>query len=281
MKISAVVISFNPQCDLLFNNILSYSRHVDQIIVVDNSTELDVKKEINEFCSNNQYIYHDMSGNRGIAAALNVGFNYAIKSNSEWVLTMDQDSNFVSDLEGYKSQIIDNTCSDVLLLIPIYDYHNMGKLEGVKSCNPIIAPQSGNLVKLSNYNKLGLYREDYFIDFVDYEYCLRAKSKGLVLHQINTVILNHKAGEKKTVSFLGIQYDYFEAAPIRYYYVVRNGLKTALIYKDFRSLIIVLKTAIRIVFIEKNKLEKLKFVSRGVVDFFKPSFFWGGIYNDK
>lgn len=35
--------------------------------------------------------------------------------------------------------------------------------------------QSANLVNVEVYKKLGKYREEYFIDCVDYEYCLRAR----------------------------------------------------------------------------------------------------------
>jgi rhamnosyltransferase len=276
MKITAVIVSFNPDCEVLFNNIKSYSGHVDEVLLIDNSTKLEIKNQIQEYCGKYQFIYHSMNGNKGIASALNVGFDYAIRNSTEWVLTMDQDSSFFSDLEGFKSFIKDQNCSDLMSLVPVYDFNNSGKINRNDTSNLIIAPQSGNLVSLSNYVKIGPFREDYFIDFVDYEYCLRAKSKGLVLHQINTVILNHQAGVNKIVSFFGIKYNYFEAAPFRYYYVVRNGLKTALTYKDFRSLFIVLKTTMRIVFIEKNKLKKIKFVIKGILDLFKPAISKGG-----
>jgi rhamnosyltransferase len=275
MKITAVIISFNPNCESLFNNIKSYDKNVDEIIVVDNSTELDLKTCIKSMCENSQFIYHDMNGNKGIAAALNIGFDYAIKSRAEWVLTMDQDSSFVSDLESYKSYIRNNDCSKLLLLAPLYNYHNINEIKNVVSSNPTIVPQSGNLVKLSNYIKLGPYREDYFIDFVDYEYCLRAKSQNLLLHQINSEILNHESGVCATISFLGIKYNYFESTPIRYYFVVRNGLKTAIIYKNLHSLFIVLKTIMRIIILENNKIIKLKFILKGGQDFLKSNF--GGL----
>lgn len=275
MKITAVIISFNPNCESLFDNIKSYDKNVDEIIVVDNSTELDLKTHIKKMCENSQFIYHDMNGNKGIAAALNIGFDYAIKKRAEWVLTMDQDSSFVSDLESYKSYIRSNDCSKLLLLAPLYNYHNISKIENIISSNPTIVPQSGNLVKLSNYIKLGPYREDYFIDFVDYEYCFRAKSQNLLLYQINSEILNHKSGVCTTISFLGIKYNYFESTPVRYYFVVRNGLKTAIIYKNLHSLFIVLKTIMRIIILENNKIIKSKFILKGGRDFFKSKF--GGL----
>jgi rhamnosyltransferase len=269
MNISAVVISYNPECELLFNNIKSYDKHVSQIIIIDNSTDFEKKVIIEKFCHDNKFVYHDMNGNLGIGAALNVGFDYAVKGNAEWVLTMDQDSCFVTDLEGYKAYINNDECENVIALIPTYDYYGSIEVNNEKPSNPIIAPQSGNLVKLSNFIKLGPYREDYFIDFVDYEYCLRAKANELLIFKINSVKLSHEPGVRSSVSVFGVQYSYFEAAPMRYYYVIRNGLKTALIYRNFQSVYIVIKTAMRVLFLEDKKRVKLKFVWKGFFDFFK------------
>lgn len=272
MKITVVIISFNPDCSVLFNNIKSYSEYVDEVIVVDNSTKSEIQSQIEKRCKNYQFMYHSMNSNKGIAAALNVGFDYAIKNGAEWVLTMDQDSSFRTDLKSYKSFVKSNNCSEVLLLAPLYNYHNLNNLENTKASNIKIVPQSGNLVNLSNYIKIGPYREDYFIDFVDYEYCFRAKTHNLSLHEISTEILNHESGVCTTISLFGIKYYYFESSPVRYYYVVRNGLKTAMIYKNLQSLLIVLKTIARIISIENNKIVKLKFVFRGFIDFFKSKY---------
>ncbi|GGA63264.1 glycosyl transferase family 2 [Flavobacterium palustre] len=269
MKISAVIISFNPNCNLLFQNISSYKNSVDEIIVVDNSTDCAKKKEIKTLCNDNEFVYHDMNGNKGIAAALNIGFEYTQKNKSEWVLTMDQDSCFLTDFTGYRNYINSNDCTNLIALIPAYAYYNDTNTENKILSDPIIAPQSGNLVKLSNYIKLGPYNEDYFIDFVDYEYCLRARLKDMGIKAISSVILNHEPGVQNSISILGFNYKYFEASPIRYYYVVRNGLKTALNYKNAQSLLIVLKTIARVFCIEKQKTEKIKFIFKGGFDFLK------------
>lgn len=272
MNISAVIISFNPNCDLLFNNINSYKKYVDQVVIIDNSTDFTKKKDIKNHCQDYQFIYHDMNSNVGIAAALNVGFKYARENNSEWVLTMDQDSSFLTDFNGFKNYLNDNNCSELIALVPAYSYHKNSSSDTTKretSSKLILAPQSGNLVKLSNFIKLGPYKEDYFIDFVDYEYCLRARSKNMTLKEIIDVTLYHEPGIQNSISILGFKYKYFEAAPIRYYYVVRNGLRTALTYKNISSLVIVLKTIARVLFIEKHKIEKLKFILKGGLDFLK------------
>ena len=65
-----------------------YMNDVERVVVVDNS-ETD-NSVLCEQLPNVQYI--SLGENKGIAAALNVGCNEAMKKGAEWVLTMDQDS---------------------------------------------------------------------------------------------------------------------------------------------------------------------------------------------
>lgn len=276
MNISAIVIAFNPICDLLLTNIFSYEDQVDQIIIVDNSTDLSIKKGIENMCFNKKYHYYDMKSNKGIAAALNAGFDAAIKCGSDWALTMDQDSSFHSDLEGFKSYIKNKDILNVLLLAPIYNCYNVGLEKNTKTTYLKVVIQSGNLINIYNYLKVGPYREDFFIDFVDYEFCLRSKAYELKICQINSVILKHEPGVIKNINFLGIKYKYFSSLPIRYYYVVRNGITTAYIYKNLWCFLIVIKSFMRIILIEENKKIKLNFVFKAITDFLKSNY---GMYN--
>ena len=53
--------------------------------------------------------------------------------------------------------------------------------------------QSGNLVNAAADEKLGDYKEEYFIDCVDYEYCLRAKRYGTYrIVQCGSAVLKHQ-----------------------------------------------------------------------------------------
>lgn len=97
MKIVAVVIWFNPNKSM-FENICSYSKYVFKTIIIDNSTiDNSVLIEANE---NIEYI--SLNKNFGIAAALNIGYKRAEALESDWVLTMDQDSSFSDiDIKNY------------------------------------------------------------------------------------------------------------------------------------------------------------------------------------
>ena len=70
LKIGSCTVLYNPD-NIVISNVSTYSEWVDVCVVVDNS---DNKNETSKYFENNSsYIYIDMHGNQGIAAALNAG----------------------------------------------------------------------------------------------------------------------------------------------------------------------------------------------------------------
>ena len=68
--VGSCTVLYNPNESVL-TNLNSYSNCVDVSVVVDNS---DTKNEISQSLKNDpNFIYIDMDGNKGIAAALNKG----------------------------------------------------------------------------------------------------------------------------------------------------------------------------------------------------------------
>ena len=263
MIFSAIVVSFNPNINDLLQNIKTFCNDVNHVIIVDNSSDVDLKDGIKSTANIHNFIYLDMFGNKGVASALNQGIIVAKKLNSNWVLTMDQDSYFLNDINHYKEFIRSNDTDNTLLLYPSFLIENKVELFS----NEKFVMQSGNFLNVNLINKLGSFREDYFIDFVDYEYCLRGSDYNYTLQNINNVILKHNTGVKTSFSFLGCSFSYFESNPIRYYYVIRNGLITYFQYKNLQILSIVFKLFFRVILFEKNKLNKLSYIFKGFLHF--------------
>ena len=73
-------------------------------------------------------------------------------------------------------------------------------------------------------DSIGLMDEGLFIDLVDTEWCLRAKSKGFHIMGVGEAIMTHTLGEqRKEVWFLRQRSVPFHR-PFRYYYMIRNSL---------------------------------------------------------
>ena len=88
-------------------------------------------------------------------------------------------------------------------------WHNT-KLDIVKSEDDIDYPlqvmTSGNLVNLDIYQKIGGYNEDYFIDGIDIEYCLRIKKYNYRIVRLNNIEIIHDLGDIEYHKFLGKTY---------------------------------------------------------------------------
>ena len=173
MRIAAIVVAYNMIPEKLIQRILTYSSYVNEVVIVDNSTE---NFHIKDLCSKHEYKYISMNGNYGIAAALNKGIEYCVDKNYDYVLTMDQDSEFINNPIRYYQQKYDE---NIIIYCPNYIISRRANKKHNKKFKYVDwTMASGNLLNLNLFKKNGLFREDFFIDGVDYEYCLRAKKNG-------------------------------------------------------------------------------------------------------
>ena len=90
---------------------------------------------------------------------------------------------------------------------------------------PVTHPQyvitSGSFIPISVLDEVGLMREELFIDFVDIEWCLRARKQGYEIVAINKVMIDHYLGDY-AVHFMGHHYPIH--SPLRMYYYFRNAM---------------------------------------------------------
>ncbi|MDA2637647.1 glycosyltransferase [Bacillus cereus group sp. BfR-BA-01538] len=278
MIYSGIVVLYNPDTENILGNIKTFYGQLDYLFLVDNSEKPN--QSLISFCRkqksecNIQYIFQN--GNFGIAHALNQGIKLAKQYNSDWLLTMDQDSLFQGDsfkeyinyIEGFEDQK-----SDVGLFTPYHktkfdlvhkDVHFEYK-EAVMT--------SGNFLKLSIIESVGVFREDYFIDNVDHEFCLRLRKNGYKIVQINTVHLIHELGNITPKDFFGQIVYPTNHNYIRRYYISRNRLRMVKDYIDFdkKYCFLELKAFIKetffIILFERNKISKLKSTLWGIWDF--------------
>ena len=82
---------------------------------------------------------------------------------------------------------------------------------------------SGSLMPIAVYNEVGAFRDDYFIDFVDIEYCFRVLSNGYYVYISRDPLITHKIGDGTTHSMLKIaNTGTSDHSATRRYYMARN-----------------------------------------------------------
>lgn len=174
--------------------------------------------------------------NLGVAVALNQGVKQAEQLGFRWVITLDQDSDIAADMVeamtgAYKSLNIGlallganywDTCKDT---VAVACRHS---IESAKERKTVIT--SGCLLPIPLYRDIGPFREDYFIDSVDHEYCLRARSHGYRVF-ITCHPLMHQTVGRANPAQCRLQRSLARShSATRKYFMARNTLATAKIF---------------------------------------------------
>lgn len=244
---AVVVVTYYPTKDNI-EHIESLCDRCKAVILVDNTP---VGKSV-QIRSYKNLVIKRFGNNRGLARALNQGMKLAHDQGCENIFLLDQDSKpqndyfdkmllFKERIEKkydfcayYVPNFFDRN-SQTYAKFPIikkYSLHhvtcedlNENLVEGI-----LIAITSGMLISYSRYREIGLFPKDYFIDFIDNAYALKAAKKGMRIAVNCDALLDHAIGNRKTHRALGLTIKPNHHAPVRRYYIARNGLRSAIIF---------------------------------------------------
>jgi rhamnosyltransferase len=277
MKVSIILVTYNPNILDLLKNILTYKNQTNSIVIVDNSDKLEKQQAVfDTFNENNNIHVITLGNNYGIAYAQNIGIKHAIENGYEYFIEMDQDSQllpaYVSNI--YNSYIkLQKLGHKIAGIGPIafnkndntQYHHRDAELDLIEVEKTL---SSGFLSSKEAIKAVGYKDEKLFIDLVDWEWCWRANSVGYKVFVDTNLKIPHLLGDghKNFMFFkLGIP------SPIRHYYQYRNALLlnkvsyVPLIWKIKRTLIHLVKPLFFLFFYNK-KIERLKYIFKGIKD---------------
>lgn len=222
-------------------------------------------------------VYFANQGNLGISVAQNIGIKYAKEHFFDRIIFFDQDSDFseqyLSDLTQEYSRI-KNLCPNLAILGPKiinkdtnqeYKHGGVTNNEGFIICRELIS--SGTIVETALFDKIGLMEEPLFIDYVDFEWCWRAKQKGYLSAKTQNVFLFHKVGQQNR-TFFG--FPIILSSPIRYFYQYRNFfrlIKRSYVPFKWKQNVLVRKMVefFVIPFIYQRNIKTLYYMVKGLV----------------
>ncbi|WCJ58927.1 glycosyltransferase family 2 protein [Fontisphaera persica] len=228
-KVCAVIVTFNPLPSLA-ENLSALQNQVDALVLVDNGTfprwpaplQAVVKKPGITFLPNPE--------NLGVATAFNQGLRHALSQGYEWAVTFDQDSQpppqFMAGLwEAWQACPLRD---HVAVIAPQYwlkETAPPASPAGRPAWRPLrVAMASGNLVRLQAAQSVGWMDESFFIDYVDFDFCLRLRRQGWQIIQATNVWLPHRLGARQKHRCLGLEFGLVAHSPLRRYYNTRNRL---------------------------------------------------------
>lgn len=158
--------------------------------------------------------------NTGIGYAQNVAMSFFITKNKKYFLFLDQDSNilpkqFIQLVNDFETiQTID---SSIVLLGPSLDMDGILVSSGSEFVKVDKVISSGSLMLASALNSVGKFKAEFFIDFIDYEWCYRAAKKGKGIYQDNQVVMEHET------EGVPRKHGHTIDSEFRLYYIFRNS----------------------------------------------------------
>ncbi len=171
-------------------------------------------------------VHYMASGeNAGLASALNEGCRAAIASGFLWAVTFDQDSLVAANFVARHLDAWRRYGKPAFILGCNYADSFDGQVPRfpagayVRECRTVIT--SGSLMCLPQWNELGGFRDELFIDGVDHELCLRARANGLLVARHGEFLMQHQIGEVSP----GVSILSYRQPAVRMYYSTRNGVR--------------------------------------------------------
>lgn len=236
-----VVVTYHPEgrCrDLLASLVGQCAR----VVVVDNGSSAVELSRLRDWCAQTGAHLVELGTNRGIAAAQNVGIDWARTQGAGFVLLSDDDSlpplDMVATLvDGFDSAA--RAGRAVAAVGPLVGEEKPGgdqlvyvsRRWGPRRATPqelsrpllevafLIA--SGCLIDLRAIDRVGAMDAGLFIDHVDLEWGLRARRAGYDLLVVTAARMAHSLGDS-TVHLTGRAQPVHVHGPVRNYYLVRN-----------------------------------------------------------
>lgn len=280
-RILAVVIAYYPDLELLTENMKTFVEHVDKVIVWDNTPGGDSGLA---HCilpgGDKTERMSEGAQNMGISYVLNRAWHYAAEHGYDYLLTMDQDSLF-ADFPLYMKETLLSDQAPKGIYCPRVRKKQKGSEIYRKTDYGIT---SGTLINIELLNELGGYRDDFFVDGIDIELCLRAKHYGISTYELSNCQLHQRFGSPKTTRILGKDQHTSNYSPRR----LEEILKThVILLRDYpcsfstRKKIIMTyfwKLPQKLLFLEDDKWNKFRAVWRGIREGWRCS--GKGIYGD-
>ncbi|MDR5804186.1 MULTISPECIES: glycosyltransferase family 2 protein [unclassified Caballeronia] len=285
-RAGAVVVFFYPDSEAVARaNRLS---GILPVVVVDNTPASAGQIAFNAPAGlHAAVVYLANAANVGIAAAQNRGVDDLLRRGFDCALLFDQDSDVSLELvEGLVGTLkrLRQICK-VAVVGPAYDDPRLGGItpfvrfgafgiervlaEGQTPLEVDFLIASGSCIDLSAWRAIGPMDAALFIDFVDLEWCVRAKRAGFGVFGLPWLVMRHRLGEEPAV-VLGRRFAMHSA--FRHYFLFRNALALILYRRNMPlgwKLSELKKLPVRLVIYpiaSKRPGEQIRMIARGVFD---------------
>src|SRR5258708_31073610 len=91
--------------------------------------------------------------------------------------------------------------------------------------------QSGSLMRSHVFRVAGMPDDSFFIDYVDFEYCLRLRKHGFRIIEARNAVLAHEIGKPTSHKVIHKSCVVYSRSPSRRYHAARHRLRSYVSYR--------------------------------------------------
>lgn len=241
--ICAITVTYNIGSKYR-ENFDSAISQVDRIFIIDNGSDEETVSLLKTLQAENaekiKIILNEK--NVGLAGAQNIGLSHALKERFDWVLLLDHDSKALPDMIENMGRALSYhpEKEKIGLIAPyvketnverepryvvarykiLFERKHFGANPFMDDVLCVIA--SGSLIRMDVIRKLGKFREDFFIDYVDSEFCMTLITHGWKILSVRDAVLEHALGNKQLHNLLGLEFVTTNHPPERRHTIYRN-----------------------------------------------------------
>jgi rhamnosyltransferase len=271
-EICAILVSYHPDAELP-RRITRILEQVGALVIVDNGSGDEARALLERIAADPRVSLVLNPANWGVARALNQGVERARSAAFGWVLLLDQDSDLHA---GMLRTLIEVRAAypqprRVAVIGAGFGEETQSTPEPGEAWEEVESViTSGSLIPLAVHAAVGPFRDEFFIDYVDSEYCFRARAKGYRVIRTTQPLMSHTIGAPSRHTVLGVSKWTTNHSPDRRYYIARNDTVMLREYGGYKlgswalkSLGRRLRTCKRILLYERSKARKIGAVSAG------------------
>jgi rhamnosyltransferase len=277
-----IFVLYEPT-EVFLENLAKARAFCPNMVAVDNSPEADLRLHEFLYKQGIQLIFNRNKG--GLAGAYNRGAEVLLERRCEVIFLLDQDSDIDALFFEKMMQACRELGTDEFLVGPkIYEVN-------LEKCMPVFQPgkylpkrlriddqnegmfpslciiSSGSAISAAAYRKLGPFREDYFIEYIDIEYSLRAVSQNVAVYMNAAVTMRQTTGK---IEWHGDKYTTNHVA-WRRYYGARNAVHCLYLHRASWGLhwvsgLLAFLQVLRVLQYEPQKLKKVTAITWGYLD---------------
>jgi len=231
-NICAVIVTYHPDRELP-QRVERIASQVQHVVIVDNHSDPSTVAMLKALSPRLNLRLFLNEENLGIATALNQGMAEASRLGASWALLLDQDTVPFESMVSVFGQVYEEYPEKETLAVIGSNFLEVSApggrpaltvAAGATWAEQVTVITSGSLLSIPLFHVVGPFRDELFIDEVDTEYCLRARTLGFTTVVSREPLMAHSVGIATSRRFLWRTVRPSNHSAFRWYYMIRNPI---------------------------------------------------------